>query len=152
MQLINQVPLSFSIIVILSIVIACTRKTSTQKEPTIQGRWFTRQQYELGKQIFVSHCARCHGIRAEGIVSDWRQRNPDGTFPPPPLDGSAHAWHHPFEVLLRQINEGGIKLGGSMPAFGDSLTNEEAIAAIAYFQSYWDEQIYNRWLQMNAEQ
>lgn len=85
-------------------------------------------------------------------MEDWKQRNPDGSFPPPPLDGSAHAWHHPLEVLARQINEGGKKLGGTMPAFGDVLSDQEMIAAIAYFQSYWDKQTYERWVQMNADQ
>jgi len=38
-----------------------------------------------------------------------------------------------------------------MPAFGDTLSDEEVIAVIAYFQSYWDEQTYNRWVKMNAD-
>lgn len=123
-----------------------------EKEPVVKGRWFTKRQFELGKQIFTQHCSACHGTKAQGIVKDWKQRNPDGSFPAPPLDGSAHAWHHPLSVLVRQINEGGVKLGGTMPAFGDTLSDEEVIAAIAYFQSFWDEQTYDRWVQMNADQ
>lgn len=134
------------------LIIGCGQSSSSPKEPTIQGRWFTEQQFEMGKEIFATHCASCHGAKAQGIVENWKQPNPDGSFPAPPLDGSAHAWHHPLNVLARQINEGGLKLGGTMPAFGDRLSDEEVIAVIAYFQSYWDEATYNRWVEMNADQ
>lgn len=136
-----------------SVAWACTdsNENTSITEPVVEGRWYTQRQFDLGKKVFMQNCSSCHGTRAQGIVEDWRQRNPDGTFPAPPLDGSAHAWHHSLEVLARQINEGGIKLGGTMPAFGDSLSDSEVIAVIAYFQSYWDETTYNRWVQMNAE-
>jgi mono/diheme cytochrome c family protein len=134
------------------IAISCSSEPSDQKEPVIKGRWFTQKQFQLGKQVFTANCASCHGNQAQGIVEDWKQRNPDGSFPAPPLDGSAHAWHHPLSVLVRQINEGGVKLGGTMPAFGDTLSDEEVIATIAYFQSFWDEQTYDRWVQMNSDQ
>jgi mono/diheme cytochrome c family protein len=134
------------------IAISCSSEPPDQKESVTKGRWFTQKQFQLGKQVFTTNCASCHGNQAQGIVEDWKQRNPDGSFPAPPLDGSAHAWHHPLSVLVRQINEGGVKLGGTMPAFGDTLSDEEVIAAIAYFQSFWDEQTYDRWVQMNADQ
>lgn len=134
------------------IAISCSSEPPGQREPVTKGRWFTQKQFQLGKQVFITNCGSCHGSRAQGIVEDWKQQNPDGSFPAPPLDGSAHAWHHPLSVLVRQINEGGVKLGGTMPAFGDTLSDEEVIAAIAYFQSFWDEQTYDRWVQMNADQ
>lgn len=139
------------LVLIVPIIISCTEKSSTQKEPVTEGRWFTEKQFKLGKQVFTTYCASCHGTRAQGIVKDWKQRNPDGSFPAPPLDGSAHAWHHPLSVLVQQINEGGIRLGGTMPAFGDTLSDEEVIATIAYFQSFWDKETYDQWIQMNAD-
>ncbi|MDZ7660543.1 MAG: cytochrome c [Fodinibius sp.] len=139
------------IFIISSFLLSCSEKSEKHSDPVTEGRWFTEKQFRLGKQVFISQCASCHGEKAQGIVQDWKQRNPDGSFPPPPLDGSAHAWHHPLEVLVQQVNEGGMKLGGTMPAFGDTLSDEEVIAVIAYFQSYWDEQTYNRWVKMNAD-
>lgn len=136
---------------VLPFIVGCTDKSPTHKETVTEGRWFTQKQFESGKQLFTTYCASCHGMRARGIVEDWKQQNPDGSFPPPPLDGSAHAWHHPMSVLVRQINEGGLKLGGTMPAFGDTLSEEEIIATIAYFQSFWDKKTYDRWVQMNAD-
>lgn len=98
-------------------MLSCSEKSTTYREPVKEGRWFTEKQFRLGKQVFTTQCATCHGEKAQGIIQDWKQRNPDGSFPSPPLDGSAHAWYHPLEVLVRQVNEGGIKLGGTMPAF-----------------------------------
>lgn len=137
---------------VVPIIIGCTDESSTQKEPITENRWFTEKQFNTGKQVFTTYCASCHGTRAQGIIKDWKQRNSDGSFPAPPLDGSAHAWHHPMSVLVRQINEGGVKLGGTMPAFGDTLSDEEVIATIAYFQSFWDKQTYDRWVNMNSRQ
>lgn len=143
-------------VALASLLIAgCSNKS--QEEPakppsTIEGRWFTQKQFELGRQVFAENCAQCHGQYGQSIVEDWKKPNPDGTFPPPPLNGTAHTWHHPFKILMKTINEGGVSLGGSMPAFEDSLTEEEKIAVIAYFQSLWDDKTYDRWVKMNADQ
>jgi mono/diheme cytochrome c family protein len=91
------------------------------------------------------NCAECHGANAEGIYANWKQKLPDGSFPPPPLDGSAHAWHHSRSVLLEVIENGGLALGGKMPAFGAVLNGEEKLAAIAYFQNFWDDETYRQW-------
>jgi mono/diheme cytochrome c family protein len=81
----------------------------------------------------------CHGSNAEG-TRDWKKTDANGNYPPPPLDGSAHAWHHPLAQLARSIKEGGIKLGGVMPPFGDKLSDQEVLAVIAYFQSKWPDE------------
>lgn len=120
-----------------------------RNDPTT-GRWYSQAQQETGQSVFRQDCAVCHGERAEGLTEDWRQRLEDGSFPPPPLNGSAHAWHHPLEVLLQVINEGGVALGGKMPPFAGQLNEEQKLAAIAYFQSYWSDEIYQQWLQMGG--
>lgn len=135
----------------LSIIAGCASDQNKEPVTVTEGRWFTKQQYELGKVVFAENCARCHGQYGQSIVENWKRPNPDGTFPPPPLNGTAHTWHHPFEVLMRTINEGGAPVGGTMPAFGDSLSNEEKVAVIAYFQSFWDNKTYERWVDMNAD-
>ncbi|NGP90033.1 c-type cytochrome [Fodinibius halophilus] len=146
-----------SVIILLFIapailVISCNSSEKAEPTKTIEGRWFTQKQYTLGKQVFTNNCAQCHGQHGEGTVEDWKQRNADGSFPPPPLNGSAHTWHHPFKVLMKTINKGGKRLGGTMPAFEDKLSREEKVAVIAYFQSLWDDKTYNRWVKMNARQ
>ena len=37
-----------------------------------------------------------------------------------------------------------------MPAFGTTLEDEEILAAIAYFQAQWPDDIYERWLKIDA--
>ena len=123
---------------------------SSTSEP-ITGRWYNQSQLTLGTRVFAENCATCHGSQAEGTVSDWRQRLDDGSFPPPPLNGSAHAWHHPLSVLLQVIDYGGADIGGKMPAFESVLNDEQKLAAISYFQSFWTDDIYGQWMQMGGE-
>ena len=107
-------------------------------------RWFNQPIVDMGDKLFQQHCASCHGSRAEG-TQEWKKPDANGNYPPPPLDGSAHAWHHPIPQLARSIKEGGVQYGGVMPAFGDQLNNEQVLALIAYFQSHWPDEIYRVW-------
>ncbi len=109
-------------------------------------RWYSQQQVVAGEAIFKANCAVCHGVKAEGIVQDWKKTMPDGSYPPPPLNGTAHAWHHSINQLLRSIRNGGIPFGGKMPAFKDTLSTREQLASIAYFQQFWPEDLYQGWL------
>ena len=109
-------------------------------------RWFDQLTVDLGNQLFQQYCAACHGSDAQGS-KNWKQTDADGNYPPPPLDGSAHAWHHSIPQLSQSIREGGIKLGGKMPPFGERLSNGEILALIAYFQSKWPDEIYQAWHQ-----
>ena len=102
-----------------------------------------------GRQVFSEHCARCHGRRAEG-GADWRSPDASGQYPPPPLDGSGHAWHHSTEVLRRVIAEGSPD-SGRMPAWSDRLSQRQIDAAIAWFQARWPEDIYRSWLEMQGQ-
>ena len=116
----------------------------------VAGRWYSVEQVNTGSRVFQDECAQCHGAQAQGITADWRERLDDGSFPPPPLNGSAHAWHHPLSVLLRVINQGGALLGGQMPAFANQISDKEKLAAIAYFQSFWNDDLYGNWEQMGG--
>lgn len=108
-------------------------------------RWYFPEQAERGKVIFTDHCRVCHGSQAEA-TPDWKTPDANGHYPPPPLNGSAHAWHHPMSVLGRTIYNGGAEVGGQMPAFKDKLSETDIIDVIAHFQSYWPDAIYDRWL------
>jgi mono/diheme cytochrome c family protein len=128
-----------------------TKKKGVSSEPLSfkESRWYTQQQFELGKQVFTANCAQCHGGKGQGLVEDWKTPNPNGQFPAPPLNGTAHTWHHSTEVLMETINKGGIPLGGSMPAFKEVLSEEEKLAVIAFVQNLWDDETYNKWLKIN---
>ena len=113
-------------------------------------RWFNQAVVEHGAQLFQQNCAVCHGANAEG-TSDWKKTDANGNYPPPPLNGSAHAWHHSIPQLARSIKEGGIKLGGVMPPFADKLSDQDVLAVIAYFQSKWPDEIYAGWHDRNMQ-
>ena len=114
--------------------------------PDAAGRWYASADVERGASVFAEHCALCHGSSAQGLAEDWKARLPDGSYPPPPLNGTAHAWHHPLVQLVQTIETGGIPYGGKMPPFGEVLSDEQKLAAIAFFQSFWEEDIYQAWL------
>lgn len=107
-------------------------------------RWYTKEQVSLGKNVFINNCASCHGTKAEKTVN-WRETLLDGSYPPPPLNDKAHAWHHPKWQLMQIINQGGAPYDGKMPPFKDVLTKEEKESAIAYFQSFWADEFYTLW-------
>jgi mono/diheme cytochrome c family protein len=113
-------------------------------------RWYSEAQVAAGSRVFAQNCAACHGELAQGLTSDWKQRLDDGSLPPPPLNGSAHAWHHPRSLLLQVINTGGAAFGGNMPAFAGVLDQSEKLAAIAYFQDFWSDENYGQWIQMGG--
>ena len=81
-------------------------------------RWYDPSRVESGEKVYSTNCAVCHGARGEA-TPDWRRRESDGSFPPPPLNGTAHTWHHPFGILARQIKFGAPGGEGKMPTFQD---------------------------------
>lgn len=114
-------------------------------------RWYSDAQVEAGESIFNTNCAVCHGLKAVG-TPEWRKTMDNGKYPAPPLNGTAHGWHHPMKALRRQINKGGKKYDGWMPAFEDSLTDAQVDEAIAYIQSQWSDKIYAAWLKIELKQ
>ena len=126
----------------------CGEKANNIK---VGGRWYTQFQVDKGRITFEANCAECHGNDAQGKLN-WKKTLPDGSYPPPPLNGSAHTWHHPLSVLGRTINNGGIPLGGTMPPFNDILDKKDTVAVIAFFQSKWSKEIYDAWLERGGLQ
>lgn len=109
------------------------------------GRWYSTAQVETGKELFLIHCSGCHGPTA-AATDQWKKPDVNGNYPPPPLNGTAHAWHHPISVLSQVIEVGGVPLGGQMPSFAGQFDRQEKLALIASFQSYWSDKVYDTWL------
>ncbi len=111
--------------------------------------WDDAAAIAKGKKLFAANCAACHGVEGVGPGVDWRKKTADGRFPPPPLNGTAHTWHHQPSLLDRIIAEGGKMYGksynGWMPAFGDKLNKEDRSAIIKYLHSLWPEEIQKRY-------
>lgn len=134
----------------LIILAACSDQSGiTGNEVNAEtGRWYSSAQVEMGQTIYQANCLGCHLENARG-TSDWKTPLDDGSYPPPPLNGTAHAWHHALPVLLQTINEGGAPFGGKMPAFKDQLSDSEKLAVVAYFQSFWRRGVYEKWQEIN---
>lgn len=105
-------------------------------------------QVVRGQAVYEKHCLECHGAEGKGQPGDWRVRDADGFYPPPPLDDSAHAWHHPTEVLLEAIRDGSPPGEGKMPAWKDKLTEQEMQDVLDYIKSLWSDEVYRLWQQM----
>ncbi|MEK9693042.1 MAG: cytochrome c, partial [Rhodospirillaceae bacterium] len=65
----------------------------------------------LGKQVYATHCASCHGVNLEG-QTNWQVRGPDGKLPAPPHDQTGHTWHHSDAHLFKLTKYGVEKMIG----------------------------------------
>jgi len=130
-------------------------KTNMNKEQIIRAsptnaRWYSQQQVSRGNVLYQENCASCHNADASGSTN-WRKPDITGSYPPPPLNGTAHAWHHPLSALRLTIKIGGVPLGGTMPAFANKLDPQEIDAILAWVQSHWSDEIYNVWHERNTK-
>jgi mono/diheme cytochrome c family protein len=118
--------------------------TAAPASAPVTMRWYTPAQVQAGAALYAQHCASCHKPNAEGMA-DWRTRDENGKLPPPPLNGTAHAWHHSLDVLRSVVKRGGGAIGGSMPTFADQLSSGDVDAILAWVQSHWSDEIYAVW-------
>lgn len=113
------------------------------EEPkNLVARKLAPERIKRGEEISQKNCASCHGPNGEATPG-WRTPGPDGRYPPPPLDGSAHAWHHSTETLKKMIEEGSVD--GAMPAWKDKLTDQQIGDVIVWIKSLWPDEVYDIW-------
>lgn len=114
-------------------------------------------QVARGGEVYAAQCARCHGAKLEG-QADWRKRADNGRIPAPPHDDSGHTWHHPDSVLIGIIQKGMAPPYGpenyvsDMPAFGNTLSDGDIGAVLAYIKSHWSAQSRQVQAQMTARE
>lgn len=99
----------------------------------------------LGETTFNQNCISCHGKEGQGLVKDWKKTQANGKYPAPPINGTAHAWHHSPKALLTTINNGGIKIGGWMPGFKDKLSEGEKQGLLDYIHDLWPNEIQQKY-------
>lgn len=117
-------------------------------EPAPQADPGNATQVALGKTVYATYCAACHGANLQG-QSDWQGRKADGKLPAPPHDASGHTWHHDDETLLHITKFGFDKFAGpdyktDMPKYADILSDEQTLAVLAYIKSTWPKDILKR--------
>jgi mono/diheme cytochrome c family protein len=114
------------------------------KKPQKAARWYKFDAVQRGAMLYKENCASCHGDKGQGAV-DWRKQGADGVFPAPPLNGTGHAWHHPLKALGSQIKFGAPGGRGNMPGFSKTLSDEQILEVIAWFQNQWSDENYVAW-------
>lgn len=127
-----------------AIFVLMTLAAMTQVQASQTQRWYQESQVTSGEKLYQQYCSSCHQADGSG-TRDWKTRDAAGNLPPPPLNGSAHAWHHDIATLAEQIRAGGEPLGGTMPAFGKILNEAQIESLVAFIHSLWPEELYQRW-------
>ena len=97
----------------------------------------------LGAKVYAESCASCHGPDLQG-QPDWQRRLPSGRMPAPPHDASGHTWHHGDAILFRLVKEGVTAVVGggyesNMPAFADTLSDNDIRAVLGFIKNSWPE-------------
>jgi copper transport protein len=87
----------------------------------------TSDSITKGEALFQANCVSCHGAggMGDGPLAD-------GMFPKPADFSAAHTTVHPDGQLFAWIQDG--KSGTDMPAFGDTLTDEQIWDLLNYIQ------------------
>jgi len=115
-----------------------------------------KNQVQRGQLVYIRFCSLCHGANLEG-QPDWRKRKPDGKLPAPPHDETGHTWHHPDNVLFGIIKQGLVppyapdNYKSDMPAWGDTLKDDDIWAVLAYIKSRWPEETRNIQAEINRD-
>ena len=112
------------------------------------------QVASAGRDLYMKHCASCHGANLEG-QPEWRSSGPDGRLPAPPHDETGHTWHHTDQVLFDLTKHGAAAFVGpgfdsAMPAFDGVLGDAEIVAVLSFIKSSWPERIRRRHDEMNT--
>jgi mono/diheme cytochrome c family protein len=90
-----------------------------------------------GRKLYEDYCRDCHGARGVGErPKDMYARDEYG-FVAPPLDNSAHAWHHSDEGIVETILRGSDR-NKRMIAWKGTLSRQDAEDIVAYLKSIWN--------------
>lgn len=97
------------------------------------------EMIRVGESLYLQECAACHGSDLRG-APNWKTPNEDGSYPPPPHDGSGHTWHHSDATLVDLILNGSGFEQSRMPQFAGRLSEEQVLAVLEYLKSHWGDQ------------
>ena len=91
----------------------------------------TAENIDAGGRLYQSQCAQCHGVEGYGDGEVGQSLTPSPAL-------LAHLIQTPIaidEYLLWSISDGGQELGTAMPAFKDSLSQEQIWQIVLYLRA-----------------
>lgn len=111
------------------------------RQPTVS----SANQIEVGRQVYVTYCAACHGANLQG-QPNWRTPLVNGSMPAPPHDQTGHTWHHPDQQLFEITKYGGQRFSPQgyvnlMPGYEGQLSDDQIWAVLAYIKSSWPPEV-----------
>ena len=105
-------------------------------------------QINLGKSLYVTHCASCHGNNLQGQPNWSTKKDKDCHNLSPPLNGTGHTWHHSQDQLFNIIRYGfkiyNENYDGKMQG-NDKLNDDDIWSILAYMKSVWPESIQKKY-------
>lgn len=101
-----------------------------------------------GASLYRQHCAQCHGADLAGQPG-WQGTFAKGNRPATPLDGSGPAWRRSDDDLFDIVKYGGQPFSpphyrNRMPAYEHLLADGDMWAILAYVQSRWSADTWQR--------
>lgn len=103
---------------------------------------------QRGQQLYATTCAACHGANLQG-QPDWKRRLDTGLMPAPPHDATGHTASHSDRELFAFTRLGVAAVTGdgyesAMPAFGDTLGDDDIAAVLDYIKSTWPAEVQQK--------
>jgi mono/diheme cytochrome c family protein len=100
-----------------------------------------RPMVMLGKKIYMSHCASCHGRNLQGQPL-WQLNDEYVGRRAPAHDETGHTWQHSDEDLFYMIKFGTFSSAPAdavsfMPAFDTVLGDRETLSVMAFIKARW---------------
>jgi len=98
----------------------------------------TAERIAAGAVLFEDNCAGCHGEKGVGEFPEDMYKLDENKLPAaPPMDDSAHAWHHPDDQMIETILNGSPRNERMLAWKDNGITRENAESLVAYIKSLW---------------
>ena len=133
---------AFAVVVVLSVVSIFIYNSQEAFASSPFGT-LDSDRLDRGRESYDKNCASCHGNDA---VGDNRVINSNGKrYQAPPLNGTAHAWHHSPVHLFSYVKNGSPDKLSPMLGFQDQLKDEEIQEIFAYLYNMWPDRVKRRY-------